>query len=90
MKMEPIQCSETLVKIQTPGNYPEDNILQHCEVLSASRRNSQGKQACSFESLGVHHGFVVNNTTHVNRVSRVIFLLAAPVSTCLVLQLEKV
>jgi hypothetical protein len=29
MKMEPIQCSETSAyKIQTPGNYPEDNILQ--------------------------------------------------------------
>jgi hypothetical protein len=29
MKMEPIECSETSAyKIQTPGNYPEDNILQ--------------------------------------------------------------
>jgi hypothetical protein len=28
MKMEVIQCSETSAyKIQTPGNYPEDNIL---------------------------------------------------------------
>jgi hypothetical protein len=28
MKVEPIQCSETSAyKIQTPGNYPEDNIL---------------------------------------------------------------
>jgi hypothetical protein len=31
MKMEPIQCSETSAyKIQTPGNYPEDNILLLC------------------------------------------------------------
>jgi hypothetical protein len=29
MKMEPIQCSEmSAYKIQMPGNYPEDNILQ--------------------------------------------------------------
>jgi hypothetical protein len=34
--MEPIQCSETLAyKIQTPWNYPEDNILhpKHGESL---------------------------------------------------------
>jgi hypothetical protein len=28
VKMEPMQCSETSAyNIQTPGNYPEDNIL---------------------------------------------------------------
>jgi hypothetical protein len=28
--MEPIECSETSAyKIHTPGNYPEDNILQN-------------------------------------------------------------
>jgi hypothetical protein len=28
MKMEPLQCSETSAyNIQTPGDYPEDNIL---------------------------------------------------------------
>jgi hypothetical protein len=31
MKMEQTECSETLAyKIQTPGNYPEENI-QHTE-----------------------------------------------------------
>jgi hypothetical protein len=31
MKMEQIECSETLAhKIQTPGNHPEENI-QHTE-----------------------------------------------------------
>jgi hypothetical protein len=36
MKMERMQCFETSAyKIQTPGNYPEDNILypQHGESL---------------------------------------------------------
>jgi hypothetical protein len=29
MKMEQIECSETLAyKIQTPGNHPEENIQQ--------------------------------------------------------------
>jgi len=29
MKMEQTECSETLAyKIQTPGNYPEENIQQ--------------------------------------------------------------
>ena len=32
MKMEQSECSETLeYKIQTPGNYPEENI-QHDEI----------------------------------------------------------
>jgi hypothetical protein len=46
---------------------------QHFKVLPASRINSQGKQACSFESLGVCYESVVNNTTHVNHGSGVIF-----------------
>jgi hypothetical protein len=34
MKMEQRECSETSAyKIQTPGNYPEENI-QHVAVLS--------------------------------------------------------
>jgi hypothetical protein len=40
MKMEPIQCSETSAyKIQTPGNYPEDNIIypQHGESLKTTK-----------------------------------------------------
>jgi hypothetical protein len=39
MKMEQIQCSETQVyKIQTPENYPEDNILhpKHGESLKTT------------------------------------------------------
>jgi len=42
MKMEQTECSETLAyKIQTPGNYPEENIQQilsdvlckvHCHI----------------------------------------------------------
>jgi hypothetical protein len=42
MNMEPIQCSETSgYKIQTPGNYPEDNILrpQHGESLKTTKRS---------------------------------------------------
>jgi len=32
MKMEQTECSETSAyKIQTPGNYPEENI-QHCNI----------------------------------------------------------
>jgi hypothetical protein len=39
MKMEQTVCSETSAyKIQTPGNYPEENIqhLQHGESLKSS------------------------------------------------------
>jgi hypothetical protein len=39
LKMEQIQCSETSAyKIQTPGNYPKDNILhqQHSESLKTT------------------------------------------------------
>jgi len=42
MKMEQIECSETSAyKIQTPGNYPEENIqhTEHGESLK-SRRDS--------------------------------------------------
>jgi hypothetical protein len=42
MKMELIQCSETPVyNIQTPGNYPEDNILhpQQGESLKTTNLN---------------------------------------------------
>jgi hypothetical protein len=44
MKMKPIQCSETSAYIiQTPGNYPEDNILhrQHGESLKTTINNLQ-------------------------------------------------
>jgi hypothetical protein len=38
MKMEEIECSETSAyKIQTPGNYPEENIqhTEHGEILKS-------------------------------------------------------
>jgi hypothetical protein len=38
MKMEQTECSETSAyKIQTPGNYPEENIehTEHCESLKS-------------------------------------------------------
>jgi len=35
VKMEQTGCSETLTyKIQTPGNYPEESIQQHCWILA--------------------------------------------------------
>jgi len=40
MKMEQTECSETLAyKIQTPGNYPEENIqhTEHGESLQSRR-----------------------------------------------------
>jgi hypothetical protein len=39
MKMEQTECSETSAcKIQTPGNYPEENIhLQHGESLKSRK-----------------------------------------------------
>jgi hypothetical protein len=34
MKMEQTECSETSAyKIQTPGNYPEENIQQKYNIL---------------------------------------------------------
>ena len=41
MKMEQIECSETSAyKIQTPGNYPEENIqhTEHVESLKSRRK----------------------------------------------------
>jgi hypothetical protein len=43
MKMEQTECSETLAyKIQTPGNYPEENIqhTEHGESLKSRVRFS--------------------------------------------------
>jgi len=38
MKMEQTECSETSAyKIQTPGNYPEENIQQNCFSLRILR-----------------------------------------------------
>ena len=39
MKMEQIECSETSAyKVQTPGNYPKENIIysEHGESLKSS------------------------------------------------------
>jgi hypothetical protein len=34
MRMEQTECSETSAyKIQTPGNYPEENIEHACEIF---------------------------------------------------------
>jgi len=41
MKKEQIECSETSAyKIQTPGNYPEENIQQIRVVFSYTRINN--------------------------------------------------
>jgi len=45
MKMEQTECSETSAyKIQTPGNYPKENIQQnnqyYTDVNNQERRNS--------------------------------------------------
>jgi len=46
MKMEQTECSETSAyKIQTPGNYPEENI-KHSEHGESLKSRSKGKLGC--------------------------------------------
>ena len=47
MKMEQTECSETSAyKIQTPGNYPEENI-QHTFYMFATDINLPLKTCCA-------------------------------------------
>ena len=57
MKIEPIRSSETsVIKTQTPGNYPKRNILQYYLSLHSNTifhittiiSNALGRQATSF------------------------------------------
>jgi hypothetical protein len=66
MKMEQIQCSETSAyKIQTPGNYPEDNILhpQHCESLKTTTFSLSSLYVGCSESNALHFfSFFINDS----------------------------
>jgi hypothetical protein len=52
MKMEKIECSKTSAyKIQTPGNYPEENIqVNDCFLFSQAIEIVVSKYKSKFES----------------------------------------
>jgi hypothetical protein len=53
MKMELTECSETSAhKIQTPGNYPEENI-QEFDVFGSHAGCSMSRGGCRFVSFAV-------------------------------------
>jgi hypothetical protein len=88
MKMEPTQCFEkSSYKIQTPGNYPEDNILVfHSLSRIPARKRIQWheaffiQKAVSLPLRGLSSGFVETlflhwHTNFVPSVKRLKFYL---------------
>jgi hypothetical protein len=71
MKMEQIECSETSVyKIQTPGNYPEENIqhTEHGESLKSKKHHSA--QTSPPEPVRIS---VVSHVQHAQSISSPLF-----------------
>jgi len=56
MKMEQAECSETSAcKIQTPGNYPEENIQQIIYYIAVWRQNTLGNIPELYCCMGAEH-----------------------------------
>ena len=63
MKMEQTDCSETSAyKVETPGNYPEENIqhVEHGENLKSRILHLYGEETARHKRSAFYHLIIIN------------------------------